>query len=229
MTILGIIPARGGSKGIPQKNLVSLAGKPLLSYTCEQALRAKSLTRVIVNTDNEEIARCAKGYRVEVPFLRPKHLSEDETPMLDVLLHALETLQSQEGYQPDIVVLLQPTSPLRQAEQIDEAVQKLVNSDADSVVSVVEVPHQFNPVSLLRLESGSLIPYLNGPQISRRQEKPILYARNGPAILAVRRKILVEQKSLYGNRTLPFVMPLEFSVDIDGPSDLAFAEWILRQ
>lgn len=228
MKVLGVIPARGGSKGISNKNLALLAGKPLLAYTCEQALAAKTLTRVIISSDDETIAACAKRFGIEVPFMRPIELAQDETPMLEVLQHAVRMLEESEGYRPDILVLLQPTSPLRRAEHIDAAVRLLQESDADSVVSVVEVPHQFTPHSLLRLEEGCLVPYLNGPQLLRRQEKPILYARNGPAVLAVRRRVL-ERQSLYGKISRPLVMPLEASVDIDGPSDLALAEALLRQ
>jgi CMP-N-acetylneuraminic acid synthetase len=228
MEVVGVIPARGGSKGIPNKNLALLAGKPLLTYTCEQALRAKTLTRVIVSTDDPAIAQCAKACGVEVPFLRPPALAADDTPMLAVLCHALDILQQQDGYVPNMVVLLQPTSPLRKAEHIDEAVRLLLDSDAESVVSVVEVPHQYNPVSLLRVESGCLVPYLNGPQVLRRQDKPALYARNGPAVVAVRHQVLLEQKSFYGNVSHPLVMSAESSVDIDQPADLALAECLLR-
>jgi len=229
MHVLGVIPARGGSKAIPRKNLTLLAGKPLLAYTCELAREAKTLTRIILSTDDEAIAAYGRRLHVEVPFLRPKALAADETPMLDVLEHAVKTLREQEGYQADIVVLLQPTSPLRKGEDIDRAVRLLKRHRADSVVSVVEVPHQFNPVSLLKVQSGSLVPFLNGPLVLRRQDKPALYARNGPAVLAVWRRVLEEQRSLYGDVCLPFVMPPERSVDIDTPFDLALAEFLLRR
>lgn len=228
MDALGIIPARDGSKGIPRKNLALLAGKPLLAHTCEQALQATTLTRLIVSTDAEAIADCARRCGVEVPFLRPRELAADETPMLDVVRHALEALRQRESYRPDVVVLLQPTSPLRRAEHIDGAVRRLIETGADSVVSVAEVPHQFTPGSLLRLEAGRLVPLLNGSQPLRRQDKPLVYARNGPAVLAVRRQAL-EGGSFYGEVSLPYVMPLDCSVDIDGPFDLALAEFLLQK
>jgi len=225
--ILGIIPARSGSKGIPGKNLISLAGKPLLTFTCEQARASKRLTRTILSTDAQEIAACAKKHGVEAPFLRPSSLAHDTTTMLEVLKQALSFLQEKEGYRPEITVLLQPTSPLRRAEQIDEAVDLLQACSADSVVSVMEVPHQFTPGSILRLESGRLVPYQEGPQILRRQDKPVLYARNGPAILAVRTDVILKGNSLYGEKCLPLIMSWETSVDIDRPSDLLLAEFLL--
>ena len=225
---LAVIPARGGSKGIPQKNLVLLDGKPLLAYTCAQARNAKTVTRVILSTDDDAIAACAKRFRVEMPFRRPQELAADDTPMLAVLRHALETLRRQERYQPDIVVLLQPTSPLRRADDIDGAVQLLSARRADSVVSVVEVPHQFNPVSLLRMQEDHLVPFFNGQSVARRQDKPAVYARNGPAVLAVSGQVLETQNSLYGNVCLPFIMPPERSVDIDSAFDLGLAEYLLR-
>ena len=228
MEVLGVIPARGGSKGIPQKNLVLLDGKPLLAHTCAQAKNAKTLTRVIVSTDDDAIAACAERFQIEVPFRRPQELAADDTPMLAVLRHALEMLRRQERYQPDIVVLLQPTSPLRRADDIDGTVRLLSARRAESVVSVVEVPHQFNPVSLLRLQDDQVVPFLNGQSVARRQEKPILYARNGPAVLAVSCHVLETQNSLYGQVCLPFIMPPERSVDIDSVFDLGLAEYLLR-
>src|SRR5258706_10337909 len=122
MEVLGIIPARGGSKGIPRKNLVRLAGRPLIAYTCDAARGSERLTRVIVSTDDDEIAETARGLGVEVPFMRPAHLAADETPMVDVLLDALATLGRVDNYRPDVIVLLQPTSPLRRSAHVDAAV-----------------------------------------------------------------------------------------------------------
>lgn len=227
MHILGIIPARAGSRGIPDKNLAVLAGKPLLGHTCEQALASATLTRVIVSTDSESITACARSYGVEVPFLRPRELASDETPMLHVLRHAVSTLRAAEGYEPHVVVLLQVTSPLRRTEHIDTAVHLLLSSHADSVVSVVPVPHQFSPTSLLQLIDGCLSPWTGDPSACRRQEKPLLYARNGPAVLVVRREVL-ESQGLFGEDCRPLVMPPEESIDVDTPFDLAVAGWLLQ-
>lgn len=227
MNVLGVIPARGGSQGIPRKNLALVANRPLLAYTCEAALYSKRLTRSILSTDDEEIARVGRQCGIEVPFFRPTALARDETPMVDVLRHAVSWLAEQEGYSADLVVLLQPTSPLRRAEHIDAAIDLLIENGADSVVSVVEVPHQFNPVSVMRIEDGRLLPFLPGRTIPCRQDKPRVYARNGPAVLAVRRDVLETKASLYGDDCRPYVMDAKVSLDIDAPSDLELAALLL--
>ncbi|MBI4263986.1 MAG: acylneuraminate cytidylyltransferase family protein [Acidobacteria bacterium] len=218
MNVLGVVPARGGSKSIPRKNVALVAGRPLLAYTADAARAARRLTRVVVSTDDPEIAAVAKDLGLDVPFLRPPALAGDATAMLPVLQHALEAMKAL-GFSADAVVLLQPTSPLRRAEHIDTAVELLQTSGADSVVSVVEVPHQFNPVSVMRLDGGRLVPFLDGPLVLRRQDKPRVFARNGPAVLAVRTAVL-ERGSLYGDDVRPLVMAAEDSIDLDSPSDL---------
>lgn len=229
MNVLAIIPARGGSKAIPNKNLVPILGKPLLAYTCSAALQSRRLSRTILSTDSEEIATIGRAYDIDVPFLRPTELSQDETPMVDVLGHALSWLAKEQGYRADVVVLLQPTSPLRRAAHIDGVVDLLVSTGADTVVSVVQVPHQYSPVSLMEVDANGLLrPYLDQSMILRRQEKPKVYARNGPAILAVSRQIL-EQGKLYGNVVRPFEMDLAESVDIDVIDDVALTEFWLRR
>jgi CMP-N-acetylneuraminic acid synthetase len=229
LNILGLIPARGGSKGIPNKNLVPLVGRPLIEYTFEAALASQGLTRVVLNTDDPTIAQIGRDYGIEVPFMRPAGLARDDTLMVEVLQHALITLQDIEDYWPEIVVLLQPTSPLRRAEHIDAAVNLLLEKNADTVVSVVEVPHQFSPSSVMRLEGERLAPYLEGPLILRRQDKPRFYARNGPAVLVTRRTVL-ESDRLYGDVVWPLIMNVADSVDIDDTTDLALAEfWLKRQ
>lgn len=228
MNVLGLIPARGGSQSIPRKNIVVLAGRPLLAYTCDAALGSRRLTRVILSTDDEEIASLGRAWGVEVPFLRPAGLARDEVPMVEVIRHAISSLREREGYSTDLVVLLQPTSPLRRAEHIDAAVDHLITTEADTVVTVVEVPHQFNPVSLMRVEDGKLLPYLAGPMILRRQEKPRLYARNGPAVLVVRSHV-VEGGCLYRGVVRPLEMNRVDSVDVDDMTDLLLAEfWLSR-
>ena len=138
--ILAIIPARGGSKGIKRKNLVSIEGKPLIQYTIDAAVGSKYVTRVTVNSEDAEIIEYASKQGVEV-IVRPDELAQDTTPMKDVILYELQYLREKERYIPDILVLLQPTSPLRTAEHIDEAMHKLLSSDADALVSVEEKPH----------------------------------------------------------------------------------------
>ncbi len=221
MEVLGLIPARSGSRGIPRKNLALLAGRPLLAYTCEAALGATRLTRIVISTDSEEIAETARALGVEVPFLRPAELADDATSMVDVVVHALEALGD-----PGAVVLLQPTSPLRRAEHIDEAFDCWLETGADSVVSVSRVPHSLTPQSLLQLVGDRVVPYLEVPAATRRQDKQVLYARNGPAVV-VTRPAVARGGSLYGPDTRPYVMAARESLDIDEPADLELAECLL--
>ena len=232
MKILAVIPARGGSKGIPDKNIFPLLGKPLLAYTCRAARGSRLLHRIIVSTDSPRIRKVALACGAEVPFLRPKNFSSDKAPMLGVLQHALKVLAQTESYVPDIVVLLQPTSPLRPSSAIDRAIKLLLSGKADSVVTVVRVPHHFNPESLQRLGRGggelhAAVVSRQRP-ILRRQDKPVYFVRNGPAILVVRPSVIKAGK-LYGRRTLALEMPAAESVDIDTPDDLALAEILLRE
>lgn len=213
MDVLGLIPARGGSKGIPRKNLAPVAGKPLLAWTVEAARAARELTRVVVSTDDDEIAAAA-GAEV---LRRPPELAADGTPMLDVVRHAVAELA------PDVVVLLQPTSPLRRVEHIDACVRLLLESGADAVVSVVEVPHAFRPESLMDVVDGRLV----ARGVARtRQEKERVYARNGPAVLARRADRI--GGDLYGGDVRPFVMDPRDSLDVDEPHELELAELLLR-
>jgi CMP-N,N'-diacetyllegionaminic acid synthase len=227
MQVLGIIPARGGSKGIPNKNLRLLAGRPLLAYTVDAARASRRLSRVVLSTDDRSIADAGVSLGVDVPFLRPSDLASDDAPMLGVLQHAMQAV-SRDGFVADAIVLLQPTSPLRRPEHIDGAIDMLESSGADSVVSVVEVPHQFNPVSVMTLDAGRLRPFSDGPLVTRRQDKPRVFARNGPAVLAVRAAVL-ERGSLYGDDCRPLVMSAEESIDIDVAADLDYAEHILSR
>lgn len=228
MQVLGIVPARSGSKAIPRKNLAVIAGRSLLAWTADGVQASKALSRTVLSTDDEEIAREGRALGLEVPFLRPVELAADETPILPVLQHLLAALLDREGYTPDAVVLLQPTSPLRQASHIDEAVRRLDETVADSVVSVVEVPHQFSPLSVLREQDGRLVPWSDDSTVTRRQDKPRLFARNGPAVLAVRSAV-VRGGSLYGADSRPLVMASEDSIDIDSPWDLELADWLIRR
>jgi CMP-N-acetylneuraminic acid synthetase len=210
--VLGLIPARGGSKGIPRKNLAMLAGKPLLAWTVDAARGAQELTRVVVSTDDDEIAAAAG---VDV-LRRPPELAQDDTPMLDVTRHAVAELS------PDVVVVLQPTSPLRRAKHVDACVRLLLESGADAVLSVVEVPHAFRPDSLMDVVDGRLVAR-GGART--RHEKALVYARNGPAVLARRADRLEED--LYAGDVRPFVMDARDSLDVDDLHDLELAELLL--
>ncbi len=220
--IVGLVPARAGSKAIPGKNLVPVGGRPLLAWTVEAALSSARLTRTVVSTDSPEIAAVARALGAEV-LDRPAELAQDGTPMVDVVLHALRELGA-----CDVLVLLQPTSPLRRAEHVDGAVDLLLESGADTVVSVVEVPHQFRPGSLMLLEEGRLVPLDPGAS-TLRQEKPLAYARNGPAVLALRPERLARDRELYGGDCRALVMEARESLDVDGPYELELAELLLSQ
>lgn len=225
--VVALIPARGGSKGIPRKNLAPCGGKPLIAHTITAALGSSSLSRVIVSTDDDEIALVSRSLNAEVPFMRPRELSQDTTPMTAVLCHLLEWLAAH-GPEPDAVVLLQPTSPLRCSHHIDEAVEIFFRTRANSVVSVVEVPHQFNPVSVMTLENGQLTSYLDaGRLITRRQDKPRVYARNGPAVL-VCRPSAIRKQDFYGEYCVPYLMSRKDSLDVDEPFDLELVDALLR-
>jgi CMP-N-acetylneuraminic acid synthetase len=228
--VLGLIPARGGSKSIPRKNLYPLCGRALIEYTFDAAKKSRYLSRILLTTDDEEIASLGRKNGIEVPFLRPENLASDDSPTLAAVQHAVDYLNNKEGYCPDVIALLQPTSPLRKHSHIDEAIRLLESTGADSVVSVEEVPHRYNPVSIMKIEEGRLVPFLESEQtkISRRQDKPKLYARNGAAIYAVRYATLMQHNSLFGKDCCPLIMRPEESVDIDTIFDVRLAEIILR-
>lgn len=227
MSIVAVIPARGGSKGIPRKNLVRIAGRPLIGYAIEAARNAASVDRVLISTDDSEIADVARELGAEVPFMRPSDLAVDTAPMLGVLRHALAWLESQ-GLAVEALVLLQPTSPLRTDRHIEEAIALFRSAPASGVVSVVEVPHQFNPVSVMKLSAqGTLSPFLEDQVLAtRRQDKPKAYARNGPVVLICHPDTL-RSGELYGASCLPYLMSKRDSLDIDTPKDLLLAEQAL--
>lgn len=217
MRVLGLIPARGGSKGVPGKNLAVVGGKSLLAWSIEAA---GGLERVLVSTDAPEIADAARALGADV-LERPAELARDETPMLDVVLHALEQNDA------DVVVLLQPTSPLRRREHVEQALRRLAETDADGVVSVVPVPHRYLPESAMALEGERLVA-LEQATATRRQDKRTLYARNGPAVLVVRTLGLAE-RGLYGGDLRAYLMDEAASIDVDTPFDLHVADLLLRE
>ena len=227
MNLIGVIPARAGSRGIPNKNLAPCAGRPLLSYTAEAALGTACLKRALLSTDDPAIADVGQGLGLEVPFLRPAELAVDDTLMQPVLAHLLKWLDKA-GDTIDGVVLLQPTSPLRRAVHIDEAVEIYRRMAPATVVSVVAVPHQFTPSSLMLESEGLLQPALAGEKVLRRQDKPRFWARNGPAILIMAPSD-IRQGRLYGERMVGYEMDARSSLDVDSPDDLARADWLLRE
>jgi CMP-N-acetylneuraminic acid synthetase len=228
--IFGIIPARGGSKGVPRKNIRLLAGKPLIAYTIDAAKGSRLLTRLIVSTDDPEISQIARSFDCQV-IERPAELAQDTTPMLSVIQHTLRFLGEHEHYHPDITVILQPTAPLRTSEHIDEALTPLENPEVDSVVSVSLVPGHYNPHWQFIIQDGELRLFTGQPFgqiITRRQDLPATYTRNG-AIYAFRTSLFGERGTIYGDRCLAYVMPFEDSVNIDSEQDLWLTERFLSE
>jgi CMP-N-acetylneuraminic acid synthetase len=219
MRILGLIPARGGSKGVPRKNIRLLGGKPLLAYTAESSLQSEKLTRVILSTEDEEIAEIGRQYGLDVPFMRPPELAEDTTPTLPVIQHALKNLEL-EGDIFDAVCLLQPTNPLRRAEDIDNCIELLENSKADSVVSILPVPAEYNPNWVYRQSDDGAITLSNGETepITRRQDLPTAYYRDG-TVYVTRSETINKQNSLYGNNVRGYKINPDYSVNIDTDDD----------
>lgn len=231
--ILGIITARGGSKSIPRKNIKDFCGRPLLTWTAEAGLQSGALTRFILSTDDQEIAEVAKDSGVEVPFMRPAELAEDKTPSLPVLQHAAMWLREQEGYSPDYMVLLEPTSPGRQPYHIKEAVELLLKTNADSIVSVAEVPGHHSPHWQFHVADEGQLELFTGGSIKniirRRQDLPKTYFRNG-AIYAFRPELLfAADPSLYGDDTRAYIMDAKYSLDIDSPEDWVVAEALFKR
>jgi CMP-N-acetylneuraminic acid synthetase len=223
VTILGLVPARGGSKGVPGKNTRLLAGRPLLAYTAAAAIESGVLDRVILSTDAADIAECGRHAGLEVPFMRPPELAQDTTPMLPVIEHAVEAL-ARDGWTADAVVLLQPTSPLRTARHIRAAVELLRDSGADSVVSVVAVPPHLSPDYVMRIDGGRLRPFLpEGERITRRQDARPAYSRDG-TVYAFRTATLRRFGGIYGDDCRPLLVDAAESLSIDTEADWAAAE-----
>jgi len=229
MRILGLIPARGGSKGVPNKNIRLLGGKPLLCYTAESALEAACLDRTIVSTDSMEIKKIAISAGVEVPFLRPAELAGDTTPSLDVILHALDWMEGR-GDLFDAVCLLQPTSPFRAPGFIAEAVRIFREAQCDALVSVRRVPDEFNPHWTFEVNDEGFLRVATGEAtiVTRRQDLPSAYFRDGSLYLT-RTSVLREKRSLYGDSVLPIEVVGEDFVNIDTLADWQMAEDIVAR
>ena len=232
--ILAIIPARGGSKGVPKKNIKPLAGNPLIAYTIREAKKSQYISRIIVSTDCEKTIEIAMQYGVEAPFIRPDELSGDYVQDFPVCEHAIKSLREKDGYVPDMVVWLRPTSPFREVKHIDEAVKILIsNPAADSVRSVCPAPK--HPLKMWRIKSERLVPFVpeeltgikeqyNYP----RQKLPAAYVQNG-AIDVIHIKTIIEKKSITGDIILPYIMDDVCSINIDTQLDFKFAEIVMKE
>lgn len=228
--VLAVIPARGGSKGVPRKNIRSVCGRPLITYTIEHARAAQHLFyRIIVSTDDEEIAAVAREHGAEVPFLRPANLARDESPMIPMLQHAVDFIEKQDGVRMDWICLLQPTEPFRTVSDIEQCLRLGFAGGCDSVITVVRV-FATHPILMKRIEDDVLLPFcVEEREGTRRQDyQPAAYMRNGSIYLS-RRDVLMEQGSIWGQTIRPYVMPLERSVSIDTELDLKLAELMMSE
>ncbi len=230
--VLAIIPARGGSKSIPYKNIKLLNGIPLIAYSIAAGLQAQNVNRVIVSTDDKKIADIARHYGAEVPFIRPEQFARDETTDLPVFQHALSWLAKNEKYEPDVIVQLRPTSPIRPLDCIDSAINILLsNQNADSVRGVV--PSGQNPYKMWQVSAqGTMTPLLKVAGISEpyntpRQELPITYWQTGH-VDVIRRETITDKHSMTGDRILPIFIDSQYSVDLDTENDWKRAELLLN-
>ncbi|MFC5588747.1 cytidylyltransferase domain-containing protein [Sporosarcina soli] len=221
--VLAIIPARGGSKGVPRKNIRSLAGKPLIAWTIDEAKKSKYIDRLILSSEDAEIIETAKTYDCEVPFTRPVHLAQDTTPGIDPVLHVVDEI---EGY--DYVVLLQPTSPLRLVEDIDGCIEKLIKTNSPACVSVTE--SETSPFWMYRVnEKGIMQPLIMQDGLTtRRQDLPTIYALNG-AVYVAEIDWLKISRSFLTDKTVAFLMPKNRSYDIDSVDDFLWCEWLVKR
>ena len=227
-TVLGLIPARGGSKGLPRKNIKLLLGKPLIAWTIEQALASKYLDRVVVSTNDKEIAEISKKYGADVPFMRPKELAVDKARGIDVVLHTIDWLKENDKQkQYDLLMLLQPTSPLRITEDIDKAIELLFLKEAKAIVSVCEVDH--HPLWANTLpEDGCMKNFIRQEIMNKnRQELLIFYRLNGAIYLAYC-KYIEQCRSFIGKDTFAYIMPKCKSMDIDNEVDFKLAQILMK-
>ena len=222
--MMGLITARGGSRGLPGKNILSFCGKPLIAYTVEAALQSGCFDNVLVSTDSREIADVCLKYGAEVPFLRPAHLAADDAKSRDVVLHALDFMEQKSPVES--ICLLQPTSPLRSAEDIRQAVSVFRRNSADSVISVTEYSH---PIQwAVSVSEDGKISEPSGLKPSRRQDQSVCYHPNG-AIYIFNAEFIRRSEGYIGKNTYALIMPPERSVDIDIPFDFMLAEFLFTR
>lgn len=224
MRILGLIPARGGSKGVPRKNIRLLGNRPLLQYTIEAARFSHGLTDIILSTDDTEIAKCGLELGVEVPFMRPQYLATDEASSIDVVVDVIQQLKKQ-GREYEAVCLLQPTSPFRVSGFIDQAIAKFQEGNTDSLLSVLEVPHEYNPHWVYEQDEKGMLRISTGEReiVKRRQDLPKAFHRDG-SIYLTKTQVILEQKSFYG-ASIGFIQSdPQYSCNIDTLKDWVLAE-----
>lgn len=227
--MLAIIPARGGSKGVPGKNIKLLSGKPLLAYTTEIALQSRYFAEVIVSTEDMQIMEVSKCLGIRVPFIRPMELAQDDTPTIDVIIQALRWYEKQNSFF-DAVCLLQVTSPFRTLEFLDKGIEKFVESGCDSLVSVLRVPHEYNPHWTFEVNTEGNLKIATGEAeiISRRQELSQAYHRDG-SIYITKTEVLLKEHSLYGKSTAFIESEPDFHINIDTMKDWEKAEAMIQK
>ena len=226
-SVLGVIPARGSSKGVPRKNICLLDGQPLLAYTITAALACPLLTDAVVTTDDVEIQQIAIEHGAQAPFLRPAELATDTALAIPTVQHAVREMEARRGAPYDFVVMLQPTTPFRTTEDLTEALTRLIESDADGIISVVHVGN-WHPIKMKKFVDGWLVDYEPWPvENPPRQTLPPVYMVNG-AIYATRRDIFMERNTFRGERCLGYIMPEERSVNIDNEAAFVLAEYYLK-
>ena len=228
LKVLALINARGNSKGIPRKNIKPLLGKPLIAYSIEAAQASKLIDKVIVSTDDTEIAEISRKFGAEVPFLRPEHLATDDAPQLKATEYAIGWLREHWSMRPEILILLQPTAPLRTTTDIDQALKLLIETRADSVVSFTTEAAK-HPYYMYTMEDGRPRPFVDlGNSGLQRQSFPKVFVRNG-AIYALRASVVTDYGNVYGSDCRAYMMPPERSINIDNEFDWTLAEFILRK
>lgn len=233
MRILGVIPARGGSKGVPGKNIRPILGKPLIAYTIETALKSEMVTDVVVTTDSEEIQKIALEFGALCPFLRPDELATDTALAVPTIQHAVGEMEARKDVKYDYIIMLQPTSPLKTAEDLDGALNKLMNEKADGIISVVDVDNN-HPMKMKKFlgddaRSGQLVDYEKPPyENCPRQHLPPVYIVNG-AFYATKRDVFMNDNTFQGEHCIGYIMSPERSVNIDTPFDFLLAEHTLKE
>lgn len=226
-SVLAVIPARGGSKGVPKKNIRLLNEKPLIAYTIEEAIKSKYLDKVVISTDSKEIADICKKYGGEIPYLRPKELARDDSPTVDCVLHMIEWLKNNEFYEPDYICLLQCTSPLRTFQDIDGTIEKIIDSNMDGAISVCEA--EVNPYWTNVFDGNSLRYFIEeGKQIRQRQKLPKIYRYNG-AVYVIKTDIFIKEMTFEPKKITGYIMSNENSIDIDTEVDFKIAEIFVRE
>lgn len=221
---MGIIPARGGSKGIKNKNLYVLNGNPLIYYSIEAAKKSKLITDFVVSTDSLEIKKVSEAYGAEVPFIRPDHLSSDTALAVPTIQHAVLLVESMKDITYDYIIMLQPTAPLRTHEDIDNSLSKLIEEGGDGIISVVDVAN-YHPIKMKTIKDGVLLDFINsGLENPPRQSLPPVYIVNG-AIYATKRDVFINKHTFKGDHCIPFIMPQNRSTNIDDPQDFLVAEF----